>query len=45
MKTNIPRIVAVSSGKGGVGKTNFVVNIALVFRSMQKKEFFLWMLI
>ncbi|WP_353683464.1 MinD/ParA family protein [Thermodesulfovibrio sp. 3907-1M] len=37
MKPNIPRIVAVSSGKGGVGKTNFVTNIALVFRSMQKR--------
>lgn len=36
-QTNIPRIVAVSSGKGGVGKTNFVTNIALVFRSMQKR--------
>lgn len=37
MKTNMPRIVAVSSGKGGVGKTNFVTNIALVLRSMQKR--------
>lgn len=37
MKTNIPRIVAVSSGKGGVGKTNFVTNIALVFRTLQKR--------
>lgn len=37
MKTNIPRIIAVSSGKGGVGKTNFVTNIALIFRSMQKR--------
>ncbi len=37
MQTNIPRIMAVSSGKGGVGKTNFVTNIALVFRSLQKR--------
>ncbi len=37
MKTNVPRIIAVSSGKGGVGKTNFVTNIALIFKSMQKK--------
>lgn len=37
MKTNIPRIIAVSSGKGGVGKTNFVTNIALIFRTMQKR--------
>jgi len=37
VKTNIPRIIAVSSGKGGVGKTNFVTNIALIFRSMQKR--------
>ncbi|MEN2994882.1 MAG: MinD/ParA family protein [Thermodesulfovibrio sp.] len=37
MKTNIPRVVSVSSGKGGVGKTNFVTNIAIIFRTMQKK--------
>jgi len=37
MKINIPRIITVSSGKGGVGKTNFVTNIALIFRSMQKR--------
>jgi len=37
MKSNIPRIITVSSGKGGVGKTNFVTNIALIFRSMQKR--------
>ncbi len=37
MKTNVPRIIAVSSGKGGVGKTNFVTNIALIFKSMQKR--------
>jgi len=37
MKINIPRIITVSSGKGGVGKTNFVTNIALIFRSIQKR--------
>lgn len=37
MRTNITRIVTVSSGKGGVGKTNFVTNIALILRNMQKK--------
>ncbi|MCS7214543.1 MAG: MinD/ParA family protein [Thermodesulfovibrio sp.] len=37
MKTNIPRIIAVSSGKGGVGKTNFVTNIALIMKSLQRR--------
>lgn len=37
MRTKIPRIITVSSGKGGVGKTNFVTNIALVFRSLQRR--------
>lgn len=37
MKPNIPRIIAVTSGKGGVGKTNFVTNIALVFKALQKR--------
>ncbi|GAB6183159.1 MinD/ParA family protein [Thermodesulfovibrio hydrogeniphilus] len=37
MKSNIPRIISVSSGKGGVGKTNFVTNIAIVFRTLQKR--------
>lgn len=37
MKTKVPRIITVSSGKGGVGKTNFVTNIALVFRSLQRR--------
>lgn len=32
-----PRIVAVSSGKGGVGKTNFVANLALFYASLNKK--------
>ncbi len=37
MKTNEPRIIAVSSGKGGVGKTNFVANMALHFAGLNKK--------
>ena len=37
MRTNGPRIIAVSSGKGGVGKTNFVANLALYFSGMNKK--------
>lgn len=32
-----PRIIAVSSGKGGVGKTNFVANLALFYASLNKK--------
>ena len=31
------RVIAVSSGKGGVGKTNSVVNIAMAFAEMGKK--------
>ncbi|MBF0505290.1 MAG: MinD/ParA family protein [Nitrospirae bacterium] len=32
-----PRIIAVSSGKGGVGKTNFVANLALFYASLNKR--------
>ncbi len=32
-----PRIIAVSSGKGGVGKTNFVANLALFYAGLNKK--------
>lgn len=31
------RVLAVSSGKGGVGKTNSVVNLAAAFAAMQKR--------
>ncbi len=34
---NVPRIMAISSGKGGVGKTHFVTNIAIIFRALQKR--------
>jgi len=37
VKTSGPRIIAVSSGKGGVGKTNFVANMALYFAGINKK--------
>ena len=32
-----PRIIAVSSGKGGVGKTNCVANLAMYFAGINKK--------
>ncbi len=32
-----PRVISVSSGKGGVGKTNVVANLALAFTQMGKR--------
>lgn len=36
-----PRVIAVTSGKGGVGKTNVVTNIAYLFSSLGKQVFVL----
>ena len=33
----MPRVLSVTSGKGGVGKTNICGNLALAFRSLNKK--------
>ena len=33
----IPRVIAISSGKGGVGKTNIVVNLALQLSRMKQR--------
>jgi len=36
-KTNGPMVIAVTSGKGGVGKTNIVGNLAIAYQRMKKK--------
>lgn len=35
--TTKPRIITVTSGKGGVGKSNFVVNLSITLQKMGKK--------
>ncbi|MFA9398595.1 MAG: MinD/ParA family protein [Clostridiaceae bacterium] len=37
VEVNKARIVTVTSGKGGVGKSNFVVNLSIVLQKMGKK--------
>ncbi len=37
LPVNIPKVVAVTSGKGGVGKTNVVGNLAIACQRMKKK--------
>jgi len=36
-QSNRPKVVTISSGKGGVGKTNVVVNLAIACQRMGKK--------
>lgn len=37
IETSGPRVICVSSGKGGVGKSNFTINTALALQSMGKR--------
>lgn len=36
-RTKVPRVIAVTSGKGGVGKTNIVANMGYAFSRLGKK--------
>jgi flagellar biosynthesis protein FlhG len=38
---NSPRVIAITSGKGGVGKTNITGNLAIAFAMLGKKVFIL----
>ncbi len=40
-KFEFPRVIAVTSGKGGVGKTNIVGNLAIAFAQMGKRTLIL----
>jgi flagellar biosynthesis protein FlhG len=37
-KINEPLVIAITSGKGGVGKTNIVGNLAIAYQRMKKKS-------
>lgn len=37
LSTTKPKIISISSGKGGVGKTNIAINLGIVFSMMGKK--------
>lgn len=37
MKSTKPRIITITSGKGGVGKSNIVVNTSIIFAKAWEK--------
>ncbi|HOQ81204.1 MAG TPA: AAA family ATPase, partial [Candidatus Cloacimonadota bacterium] len=36
-KSNLAKLIAITSGKGGVGKTNFILNLAIAMSIRGKK--------